>query len=352
MAPVSLAPVQPARLTQALAGIPRVRLATLPTPLEAAPRLSAQLGGTEVWVKRDDLTGLALGGNKTRQLEFLLGDALARGATAVLTGAGVQSNYCRQLAAACARLGLRACFVLRGEPAAHPKGNLLLDALLGAECRFLPPDRFYEDFPGAAEAWANELRGSGERPYLADVLGWDSLALSLGALGYVEAALELERQFEACGWWPDALYVCSGAATQAGLTVARLLLDLPYRVIGISASPFVADKPTVIAAVAGRAAQALGFNLDVRPADVTNLDGYLGDGYGAPTPLSLEALRLAARLEGLLLDPTYTAKAFGGLLDHVRRGVVRRGERVLFLHTGGAPALFLDHPQSLVDTQP
>lgn len=348
MPPVPVAAARPAQVVQALAALPRVRLAELPTPLQAAPRLSERLGGPEIRVKRDDLTGLALGGNKTRQLEFLLGEALARGATAVLTGAGLQSNHCRQLAAACARLGLRACFLLRGERPPRLEGNLLLDALLGAECRFLAPEWFYTDFSVEAKAWADALAAQGERPYLVDVLGWDSPSLGLAAVGYVNAALEMERQFDESGWRPDALYVCSGAATQAGLTVARRLLDLPYRVVGISASPFIPHKPSVIAAIAQRAAHLIGFDLQVEARDVTNLDEYIGDGYGAPTPLSVEALHLAARTEGLLLDPTYTAKALGALVDHVRRGIVRGDERVLFLHTGGVPGLFLDHARELV----
>ena len=330
-----------AELRAALERHPRVRLGHLPTPIEDAPRLSAAIGGPDVAVKRDDLTGLALGGNKVRQLEYLLGEALAHDATAILTGAGVDSNHCRLLASACARLGLRACLILRGERPGRLEGNLLLDALFGAEQRFIPADRFYQDFARVAEAWSTELRANGERPYVLDTLGWDSPTLGVAALGYVQAAVEMEEQFEARGWKPDTIFFCSGAATQAGLTAAQRILRLPYLLIGVSASPFIPNKPAIIAQVATRASSLLGDSRSVASSDVINLDGYIGSGYGALTPASVEAQRLAARTEGLLLDPTYTAKAMAALIDHAGTGRVRAGERVLFLHTGGAPAVFL-----------
>jgi D-cysteine desulfhydrase family pyridoxal phosphate-dependent enzyme len=335
-------------LGAALARRPRVRLGHLPTPIEGAPRLSAALSGPDIAVKRDDLTGLALGGNKVRQLEYLLGEALEIDATAILTGAGVDSNHCRLLASACARLGLRACLILRGEPPPRLEGNLLLDVLFGAESRFIPADRFYEDFARAAAAWSAELRAAGERPYLIDTVGWDSHSLGVAALGYVQAALEMEEQFEARGWKPDTVFCCSGAATQAGLAAARSILGLPYQLIGVSASSFIPDKPAIIARVATRASSLLGDSRPVASRDMINLDGYIGAGYGALTPASIEAQRLAARTEGLLLDPTYTAKAMAALIDYARTGRVRAGERVLFVHTGGAPAVFLARNETSV----
>ena len=318
-----------------------MRLGHLPTPLDDAPRLAREAGVASLHVKRDDLTGLALGGNKTRQLEYLMGDALAHGATAIITAGGVASNHCRQVAAACARLGLRACLVLRGDPPAQAEGNLLLSRVLGAETRFLPLAQFYERVLATAEEWAAELRAGGETPYLIDTIGWDSASLGIAALGYVDAALELEEQFAREGWRPDLAYLCSGAATQAGLLVARSALDLRYRVVAFSASPFIPDKPAVIATIARRASALLGLDLAFAPADVQNLDDQIGPGYGVATPASREALRLAASLEGLLLDPTYTAKALAGLLDHARTGRIDRSANVLFVHTGGAPNLFV-----------
>ncbi|MBM4421750.1 MAG: pyridoxal-phosphate dependent enzyme [Chloroflexi bacterium] len=329
-------------LRAALARRPRVRLANLPTPLERAPRLERALGLAALHIKRDDLTGLALGGNKARQMEYLLGDAVAQGASAIVTGAGVESNHLRTVSAACARLGLRACLVFRGERPPRPEGNLLLDGLLGAECRFLPGDRFYSDFPSVAAAWCEELRAAGETPYLVDTLGWDSPSLGLAALGYVDGALEIAEQAERDGVGIDRLYVCSGAATQAGLALAKTLLGLPWEIVGVSASPFIPDKPAVIAQVAARAARLLGLDAAPSAAEITNLDQYIGPGYGLATPSSTEALRMAARTEGLLLDPTYTAKAMGALIDQRRRGVIAAGARVVFLHTGGAPNLFLE----------
>ena len=330
----------------ALDRLPRTPLAHVPTPLEPVPRLSSAIGGPEIFVKRDDLTGLALGGNKVRQLEYLLGDALEKNATAVLTGAGIDSNHCRLLACGCAKLGLRACLILRGTQPARLEGNLLLDTLFGADMRFIPAERFYTEFPRASAEWASELQAAGGRPYLIDTAGWDSPALGRAALGYVEAALELEEQFDASGWRPDAIVLCSGAATQAGLEAARRLLGLPYRVIGVSASPFIPDKAGVIAQVASRTLGLLGSPRPVSPHELTNLDGYIGSGYGALTPASVDAQRLAARTEGLLLDPTYTAKAMAALIDLVKRRCLRGKERVLFLHTGGAPAVFLARNES------
>ena len=338
-----------ADLRRALARRPRISLAHLPTPLESAPRLGNALGGISIYVKRDDLTGLALGGNKARQLEFLLGEAVDAGATAIITGAGIDSNHCRQLAAACARLGLRACLILRGERPARVEGNLLLDSIFGAECRFISTERFYAEFDNVASEWGEALSRQSERAYVINTLGRDTHSVALAALGYVQGALELEQQFETLGWRPDVVYFCSGAATQAGLVLARKCLDLPYRLVGISASPFIPDKPTVIAQVATRAARLIDLDLTFRPDEITNDDAYIGNAYGALTPASVAALRLAARTEGLLLDPTYTAKALAGLVDHLRQGRIRRDERVLFLHTGGAPALFLSRNEALAE---
>jgi 1-aminocyclopropane-1-carboxylate deaminase/D-cysteine desulfhydrase-like pyridoxal-dependent ACC family enzyme len=307
------------------------------------------LGGISIYVKRDDVTGLALGGNKARQLEFLLGEAVDARATAIITGAGVDSNHCRQLAAACARLGLRACLILRGECPARVEGNLLLDRIFGAECRFISTERFYAEFDDVASEWSNGLSMRGERPYVVNTLGRDTHSVAVAALGYVQGALELEEQFEALGWRPDVVYFCSGAATQAGFVLAQKCLDLPYRLVGISASAFIPDKPAVMAQIATRAARLLDLDLTFRAEDITNEDGYIGAAYGALTPASVAALRLAARTEGLLLDPTYTAKALAGLVDHLRQGRIRPDERVLFLHTGGAPALFLSRNEALAD---
>jgi D-cysteine desulfhydrase family pyridoxal phosphate-dependent enzyme len=342
-------PARSAELRLALERQPRVALAHLPTPLEPMPRLGAALGATAIHVKRDDLTGLALGGNKARQLEYLLGEAVHAKATAVITGAGIDSNHCRQLAAACAKLGLRACLILRGERPSRIEGNLLLDTLFGAECRFIPTERFYAEFDRAADAWADALAASGERPYVINTLGRETHSVAVAALGYVRAALELEEQFATLGWRPDVAYFCSGAATQAGLALARKSLELPYRLVGISASPFIPDKPAVIAQVAARAARLLGLDLAFDPAEICNDDGYIGEGYGALTAESVAALRLAARTEGLLVDPTYTAKALAALADHLRRGRIRPDERVLFIHTGGAPSLFLARNEAIAD---
>lgn len=332
--------MHPTELAARLAGSPHVSLAQLPTPLDVVPRLGAAIGLPSLRVKRDDLTGFALGGNKSRQLEYLMGEARSNGATAIVTGAGVDSNHLRHTAAACARLGMKACLLVRGERPAQVEGNLLLDGIFGAECRFLG-ERFYADFATSAERWSQELREGGETPYLIDTLGNDSRSLGVAALGYVQAALELEEQFAAQGWRPELICLCSGGASQAGLLAAKHALGASWEVLGISASPFIQGKDEIMAKVATRALRLLGLGATVTSRDVTNLDAYIGTAYGVPTPESRDALLLAARTEGLLLDPTYTSKALAGLIDRRRRGLVDEHANILFIHTGGAPNLFL-----------
>jgi len=225
----------------------------------------------------------------------------------------------------------------------------MLDTLFGAECRFVPTERFYNEFEQVARDWADALSSEGERPYIINTLGFDTHSVAVAALGYVQAALELEEQFESLGWRPDVAYFCSGAATQAGLALAGKCLSLPYRLVGISASAFIPEKPTVIAQVATRAARILGLDLTLQPAEITNEDAYIGGGYGELTAASVAALRLAAETEGLLLDPTYTAKALAGLIDHIAQGRVGSRERVLFVHTGGAPSVFLSRNEAIAD---
>jgi D-cysteine desulfhydrase family pyridoxal phosphate-dependent enzyme len=319
-----------------LAELPRVRLATLPTPLEEAPRLAAALGGPRLWLKRDDLTGFALGGNKVRKLEFLLAEALAQGADLIVSGAGPQSNHLRTTAAAARRLGLEAVLVMHGAPPAEVQGNHLLDALLGTEIFFTgSEDRTAVD--RAIEEVAEARRRTGRRPYVIPRGG----ASPLGSAGYVAALLELEAQRVAAGLHIDHLVCAVGSCgTLAGVWLGAAWLHAPYRIWGISVSRPRAECEARVRDLAA----ATGALLDLPPPDAatapTITEDYLGPGYGLLTREGAEAIRLLARTEGVFLDPVYTGKAMAGLVDLARRGAFGREESVLFLHTGGAPALF------------
>jgi D-cysteine desulfhydrase family pyridoxal phosphate-dependent enzyme len=322
------------RASAALAALPRVPLAHLPTPLEELPRLSEALGGPRIFIKRDDLTGLAVGGNKTRLLEFYLGDALAQKAEVLVTGASVQSNLCRQTAAAAACHGLGCVLLLRGAAGAKIQGNLLLDHLFGAEIR--PVEM--ADLTGiwdAVNRTAAELTAAGRRAYA--ITTFEPLA---GA-AYVDATLELDTQCDALGIAPTWIVASASGGTQAGLVLGAKVLDSSWRVLGVTSIVWQ-DEPMSekIASLATQTAHFLGFDVTVMPADVLNSDRYVGQGYGISTPEGLAAMQLMARTEGILLDPVYTGKALAGLIDHIQRGLITANDTVVFLHTGGIPALF------------
>ncbi len=318
---------------------PRVTLAHLPTPLEPMERLGADLGGPRLFVKRDDCTGLALGGNKTRKLEFLMAEALAAGADSVITAGGVQSNHVRQTAAAAAKLGLAAHLVLsrnvpRTEAGYDRTGNILLDRLLGAKIQILPAGG---DRAAAMDALAADLRAAGARPYVIPLGGSNAT----GALGYAACAGELLVQAEALSGGLDTIVLASSSGgSQAGLIAGLAALGHRARVIGIEVD---GDRDGVAAAVhevAAAVAERLGLVPGEVAARVEVVAGYGGPGYGLPTPEMRRAVELAARREGLLLDPVYSGKAMAGLIGLIAEGRFEPGERVVFLHSGGAPALF------------
>lgn len=316
------------------ADLPRIPLAVLPTPLEEAPRLSRYLGGPSILVKRDDLTGLALGGNKTRKLEYLLADAVARRADTVVTLGAAQSNHARQTAAACNRLGLRCVLVLRGAETAPGQGNLLLDHVLGAEVRLVDALDDYE-LAGVAEDVARELRDGGARPYLIPYGG----SSAIGAAAYVAAFEELQRQL---GGAPIAaiVHATTSGGTQAGLLVGALRSSSRVQEIGISAGPSGEAAARTVTSVMRDLVARLEIPLAPHPDDVIVYDEWVGPGYALPSDEAGEAIRIAARTEGLILDPAYTGKAMAGLIGLVRRGAFSRGDVVVFWHTGGTPALF------------
>ncbi|MFT5391646.1 MAG: L-cysteate sulfo-lyase [Gammaproteobacteria bacterium] len=317
----------------------RSPLAHLPTVLEPLPGVSGWLGGPEIWVKRDDQTGVGGGGNKMRKLEFLLGHALAQGADTILTAGGVQSNHVRQTAAAASRLGLR-CMAVLEEPAQqmspefYRSGNLMLDTLFGAQLRRVAPG---SDINAALGRWSDELAAEGGRPYIVPVGGSNPV----GALGYVNCAFELCEQINAWPSPPAAIVLATGSAgTQAGLLVGLHLAQIDIPVIGVCVSRTSAVQDEKVSALAMATLEHLGAVGSPPNLAVLTHDGEVGPGYGLPTEGMREAVREVARRDALLLDPVYTGKAFAGLVALVRAQHFHCGERVVFLHSGGAHALF------------
>jgi L-cysteate sulfo-lyase len=301
-------------------------------------RINEMHKGPELWVKRDDCTGLAFGGNKTRKLEYLLADAQLRGATTLLTAGGVQSNHARQTAAAAARVGLGCELFLEqvegiSEADYSHSGNLLLDQLLGARLHRLPAG---QDLDAAMALRAQTLSTSGQVPYVMPVGGSNAI----GAMGYVDCGLELAQQLQQYQLSFDAIVLATGSAgTQAGLLAGLALAGIDIPVLGVTVSRSSDEQCQKVLALLHEV-QGLLEQSELHEDHVICFDKYYGSAYGDPTPQMVEAVRLAASLEGLLLDPVYSGKAFAGLLDLVRHGYFDTSERVLFLHTGGAPGLF------------
>jgi D-cysteine desulfhydrase family pyridoxal phosphate-dependent enzyme len=317
---------------------PRVRLAHLPTPLEFCPRLSAALGGPDIWIKRDDLTGLAFGGNKTRQLDFVFADVLAQGADTVVAGAYTQSNWCRQMTAAASKLGLEVALVLlHGEKGPALQGNLLLDRLMGADVTVVDLDSM-ERLAPLLGAKAEELERAGRKPYILAPFAVDRLAL--GAIGYVDAALELDEQLDDAEIDPDWLYLCGANMTPAGMALGLRVLGRCTRLVNVAPIRWSEPRALDIARIANATAKRLGLDQELATEGIESHDDYIGERYGVVTEGGREAMRLLARTEAVILDPVYSSKAMAGLIDHIRKGRMGRGETVVFLHTGGTPALF------------
>jgi D-cysteine desulfhydrase family pyridoxal phosphate-dependent enzyme len=326
--------------------LPRVAFLAGPTPLVPARRLSEALGGPEIWLKRDDLTPIGLGGNKVRKLEYLIADALAKPVDIVVTVGAAQSNHCVQTVAACNRVGLECLVVLRGDERTPILGNILADRLLGAAVRFVPMDM--DERNTVATSVVAELEASGRRPYFVPVGGSNGL----GVIGYAQALFELAEQCAAQDLAPVAIVAASGSGgTQAGLVLATEALGRPFAVHGVSVR---ANAPTLRGRVAdlANAGAALVGGPTVDAADVVVHDGYVGPGYGELTDGVLEAIHLAAATEGIILDPVYTGKAMSGLIGEIRAGRWGRGETVVFIHTGGSPAVFAYGERLLADHVP
>lgn len=323
-----------------LSNHPRVKLAHLPTPLAPLDRLRATLGpdAPRIWIKRDDCTGLATGGNKTRKLEFLIGEALAKGADVIVTSGAIQSNHVRQTAAAAAAVGIDCEAILvemvgRHDAAYQRSGNFLLDGLLGA--------RRHRVGAGEADSYCEELvarlKHEGRNPYVVPIGGSNSV----GALGYLAAFNEITEQSSAMGVHFDAVvHASSSGGTQAGLVAGAVLSQSRSRVIGINVyKPDVEDVASEVVRIARETVGALGGDPGVVDGQVEVIDGYFGPAYGEPTEGMWEALTRLARTEGILLDPVYSGKGFAALIGEVRLGRFASNENLLFIHTGGAAAI-------------
>ena len=313
--------------------INRISLGFFPTPLHALPRLTEKLGGPRLFIKRDDQTGLATGGNKTRKLEFLVADARAHKADTLVTAGAQQSNHARQTAAAAARMGMKCVLVLRGQPPAECQGNLLLDDLLGAQIRWTEKNAV----PATMEAAAAELRAQGRVPYIIPYGGSNPI----GATGYVAAMEELMEQAREMRLHFDRIvFASSSSGTQAGLVVGARATSYRGQVLGISVDEQREDLQRKVAELATATAAYLKLDFHFAPDDIAVNTDYLGAGYGVMGDPERDAIRLTAQTEGVLLDPVYTGRTFAGMIDLIRKGEIGRDETVLFWHTGGTPALF------------
>ena len=318
--------------------VQRLNFAHLPTPVEELPRLSEFLSGPRLLIKRDDQTGLAFGGNKTRKLEFLVAEAQAQGAKMLISAGAIQSNHCRQTAAAAARFGFECTLVLTGDMPSQPSANLLLDKMFGVEIVNVTDradrDRILQEtFDNAARA--------GKKPYLVPYGG----SSPVGALGYAYAVEELVMQDIKADW---IVFGTSSGGTHAGLTLGKRVFNFEGKVLGVSIDEPEAWLKKHVSALASDASELLGDRIEFSLDDVIATDAYCQAGYGVLTDAEREAVKLFAKYEGLLLDPVYTGRAAAGLIDLIRKGFFKKEETVLFWHTGGQPALFADKYSSML----
>ncbi|MBI4026988.1 MAG: pyridoxal-phosphate dependent enzyme [Verrucomicrobia bacterium] len=328
------------QLWTALNRLPRVALGQFPTPLDEAPRLGKTLGGPRIFIKRDDLSGLAFGGNKTRMFEYVLGYVIQKTKhDCIIAGAGVQSNYCRQLSAACAKLNIPLHLMLRKvrpQDGRKLEGSYLIDVLCGAKVEIIDGDWTIQR--KRIVACAKKLRTEGRNPYIARA--GSNQHLWLYAAAYVHCFAELWEQLAERGIQADALYMTSSDTTQAGALVGAKFLKAKFPIYGIDTVIFGGDSVKVFVQIARDTEKHLGLKAGVGRSDVHTTDAFLGAGYGQPTPEGLEAIKLLARTEGILCDPVYTGKGLACLVADIRKGKWRKDQTVIFLHTGGAPALF------------
>ncbi len=320
----------------------RLSLAQRPTPLVPLDRLSATIGGPRIWLKRDDLTGCAVSGNKIRKLEFSLAQALEQGCDTIITCGGVQSNHCRTTALLCAQLGLNCHLLLRGEDDVPADGNLMLDKLVNAAISFYPNTEYCAREKAIFIEWEQHYRDQGNKPYCIPVGASDGT----GLWGYIGAAQELAQDFAQHGIQPKHIIAATGSGgTQAGLTAGAQLFNLGATVWGINVCD---DADYFIAKVRHDLAQWKKWYdqpLDIDSLSINVIDGYVGPGYARATRAQFETIKQVAQLEGVILDPVYTGKAFHGMIDQIRKGRFDDSEDIVFIHTGGIFGLFPQRDQ-------
>jgi len=339
-----------ATIREHIARIPRVALICKPTPMTEAANLARALCGTDaprIFIKRDDLTSLALGGNKLRNLEFRLARTMMEEPDTVIVGLDLQSNSARQTVGACNKLGLRTILVLEGAKPNVVQGNLLMDYLLGADIHFASTR---DEQRHMLDSLAAAVRAEGGRPH---ILNDNPMFDIASAVAYLETAIEMLEQLAVDDVAPTCFYMSSSGKGQAGLVLAQLLTGLPFAVHCVTATSEF-HVPSRTAAIANESAVALGLDLRVSEADIVNSSGFVGERYGLPSEAGNEAVRLFARQEGVILDPVYTGKAAAGMIAHLREGRFGRDDAVVFVHTGGAPAnftwadLWIDQPRHVI----
>ncbi len=315
---------------------PHIPLAQLPTPIEALDRLSQKLSGPRLLVKRDDLSGTPLSGNKIRKLEFFAKAALDAGCDTLITCGGIQSNHARATAIVAAKLGLSSCLVLRGEAGAPPEANLLLDELVGANIEYVSHKQYFQALD-IMHKKAQELAGKGHKAYVIPEGG----SSTLGCMGYIKAVKELKAQLKAMGRQVDYIITPVGSGgTLAGLILGAKLFGLKSRVIGINVSSTAGHHAKRVRHILADTIRQFSLNVKIEPGDIEIIDGYLGLGYAKSRADEIEFIRQVARTEGLILDPVYTGKAMYGLADQIKRGRFEPEQTVLFIHTGGIFGLF------------
>ena len=316
---------------------PKVQIAHLPTPIESLKRLSASLDGPQMFIKRDDQTGLAFGGNKTRKLEFLVAEAINQGAETLITAGALQSNHCRQTAAAAAKFGLDCILILSGSSPKYASANYLLDQLFGVEVVFTNWDSKHQVLRDEYE----RAKENGRKPYMVPYGGSNPT----GAMGYVYAIEELISQ----GWTFDwIVFPSSSGGTQAGMVAGAKIFGLKSRILGISVDEDEEVLRDRVKVLAEDIIQQVEVNVEIDPGEILVNADYCNEGYGVLTEREITTINIFAKQEGLLLDPVYTGRAAGGMLDLIQRGFFKREEKVLFWHTGGTPALFAEKYKDLI----
>ena len=316
---------------------PRIQLATLPTPIQKLERLSEQWGGIEIYVKRDDLTGMALSGNKIRKLEFVIAEARNQGADLLITCGGIQSNHARATAVAATKLGMKSYLVLRGQQGGETDGNLLLDFLVGARVKYITPEDYSTRVDEIMTELAEELKKDGYHPYVIP----EGASNELGAMGYLAATEEIVMQLKKRKLQIDYLVCADGSGgTHAGLLLGQKFYNQNYQVVGVNVCDDEAFFINKINQISEKAIDRFNLIVDFKKEDIKIIDGYVGEGYALNRQEEIDFMKQVALTEGLILDPVYTGKALFGIRDQILKGRFKKEEKILFIHTGGLFGLF------------